>query len=437
MAKMVKKGKAKQEEEKQKVDPRSWTPEMRREMFLKHQAEHAKVDSSDWKVLKSDLQEVTVPWGFITLDHVLRLRQIPRRGRVIQIHGDEGAGKSTLAYGIVANYIRQTGEPAIIEDFERTSDWAYLSRIGVPKDMCEVYMPTGIADSSKRILEHLQAGVRLIVLDSVPRMKNRISEDDIKSGKAFGNTQPGLHAKAMTEFWDAMLDYFAEFDATVICVNQTRARIEQSNDARMAAKYPTFTNLPYQLPGGKLTRFVMSVMIELKRLKAFKAGEVVSEDPFVLEPNPQGGKEKGDFIATQTRARVIKNKVNDGGFRESPLFLRPGTGIDDLMALRYLARQYGLIANAGQKFYVGDKDNPLAVYANKEKAIQDLVVDQNPEVLGALRPLVEQAIAADQSCFMSSMDITEKAYLEGEIDMDDADLAVAGKAPVAALEEED
>lgn len=427
MAKMQKKGKAKQQEEQGKVDPRSWTPAQRREMLCKHQAETVKENTADWKVLKSDLQAETVPWGFITLDHVLRLRQIPRRGRVIQIHGDEGAGKSTLAYGIVSNYIRQSGEGASIQDFERTSDWDYLTRIGIPKDMCEVYMPLSIADSSKRVMELLKAGVRFFVYDSIPRMKNKVAEKDIMSGVAFGKTQPGVHAKAMTEFWDAMLPYFAEYDATIICVNQTRARIEQTNDARLAAKYPTFTNLPYILPGGKLTRFVMSVMIELQRKKAYKAGEMVQEDPFVLEPNPQGGTEKGPHIATESRSRSLKNKVNDGGMRESPLFLRPGTGIDDLMALRYFARQYGLIANAGAKFYVGDKEDPIATYNNKEKAIQDLVVDQNPEVLGKLRPLVEKAVAEDQSSFLGSIDILEKAYLEGEIDMDAED-APANKA---------
>jgi RecA/RadA recombinase len=434
MAKMTKKGKGK-EEEKPSVDPRTWTSAMRRELLLKHQADNKKSNALDWKVLKSDLQETTVPWGFITLDSVLRLRQLPRRGRVIQIHGDEGAGKSTLSYGIVSNYIRQTGEGAAIMDFERTSEWKYLKQIGIPEDMCEVYMPLGIADASRRTLELLKAGVRLFVNDSIPRMKNKVIEKDIMKGIAFGKTQPGVHAKAMTEYWDAMLNYFAEYDATLICVNQTRARIEQSNEARMSAKYPTFTNLPYILPGGKLTRFVMSVMIELKRQKAYRAGEQVSEDPFILEPNPQGGDDKGDFIVTESRARVIKNKINDGGFRESPLFIRPGVGVDDNMALRFLARQYGLIGNSGAKFFVGDKEDPIIMYNSKEKAIQDLVIDQNEEILAKVRPLVEKAVAEDQSSFRSNVDISEKAYLEGEIDMDEEDTASKSKGFTMEVEE--
>ncbi|VVB50762.1 Protein RecA [uncultured archaeon] len=419
-----KKGKAK-EDEKPGVDPRTWSAEQRRELFLARQKELKEQNAADWKVLKSDLQEVTVPWGYIIYDNVLRLRQIPRRGRVVQIHGDEGAGKSTTAYGITSNYIRETGEGAAIYDFERTSEWDYLTKIGIPKDMCEVFMPLGIAQASKRMLEQLKAGVRFFVLDSIQRMKNRVDEKEILSGAVYKDTQPGQHAKQMTRFWDTMLDYFAEYDATVIAVNQTRARIEQSNDARLAAKYPTFTNLPYILPGGKLTRFVMSVMIELQRKKAYRSGELVDDDPFILEPNPLGGKEKGDFIATASRVRVIKNKINDGGFREGLQFMRPGIGVDDLAALRYLARQYGLIASAGKKWYVGDKENPLITYNDQAKAVQDLVIDQNVDILKALRPLVEKAVEEDQSTFISNIDIAEKAYLEGEIDMDDID-AVSG-----------
>lgn len=84
------------------------------------------------------------------------------------------------------------------------------------------------------------------------------------------------------------------------------------------------------------------------------------------------------------RARVIKNKVNDGGFREGPIFTRPGIGVDENMITRYIARQYGLIANSGSKFYVGDAESPIITYSSKEKAIQDLVIDQNPEVYKAL-----------------------------------------------------
>ena len=426
MPTMQKKGKAKKEEEEKKaedVNPRLWTPAQRRELWLKNQASSAKKNEADWKVLRSDLQDITVPYGFITLDSILRLRQVPRRGRVVQIHGDEGAGKSTLGYGIIANHIRQTGEPAAIHDFENTSEWPYLRGIGIDQNLCEVYTPTSIDESCARVMDQLKSGVRTYMFDSVRRMKTQIEEKDIVSGKFFKDLQPGQHAKMMNKFWDSMLPYFAQYDCLIVMINQTAARIDSSNEGKSAQKYPTFTNLPYVLPGGKLTRFVMSVMIELKRQKAYRSGEMYKngdkEDPFILEPNPQGGKEKGDYIATQVRARVIKNKVNDGGFREGPLFTRPGIGVDENMTMRYIARQYGLIANAGAKFYVGDSESPIITYPSKEKAIQDLVIDQNPDVYKALRPVIEKAVAEDQASFMTQIDDQERAYLEGEIDMDE------------------
>lgn len=401
-------------------NPRTISAAQRREMFLKQSEAE---DENDWKVLKADVIEEQVPYGYLTLDTVLRLKGIPRRGRVIQIHGFEGAGKSTLSYGLAANYQQQTGEPVAIFDFERTSEWEYLKRIGVTPELGKLYMPSGIPDACKKVLQYMKAGTRFFVFDSIPRMKSRIAEKDIMSGEAFDNMQPGRHAKAMVEFFDAMLDYAAEYDCTFVMINQTRARIENTQDARNAQKYPTFTNLPYELPGGKYTRFIMSVMIELKLERAFRAGEPYDEDEFILPPNPAGGSEKGDFIANRVRARVLKNKVNDGGYRQGDLWIASGQGISDNITIRQLARQYGLIDFAGKKWFAGLKESPIETYTSKEAAIKDLVIDQNPEVLNALRPLIAQAVSQDQSNYLLGVDSTLATYLEGQVDVDDKEAA--------------
>lgn len=419
MAPLKKKGKAAQTEQVTLTNPRQISLADRRELFLKGKAEE---DPNNWKIVRADATSDAPPYGFVVLDHACRLRQLPRGGRVIQIHGDEGAGKSTLSYGIAAAYQRLTGgEPVDIEDFEKTATWPYLTKIGVQEQFANLHYPTGIPEASANIIKALKQGVRFFICDSIPRMKNTIPEEDILDGSFFKDNQPGQHAKAMTKFFDAVLNHLAEYDATLVMINQTRARIESSNEARLAQKYPTFTNLPYVLPGGKDTRFIMSVMIELKRSKAWRIGESIHDDPFILEPSPNGPKDKGDFLATEVRCRILKNKTNDGGFREGILYHRAGFGFDDMMSLRHLAREYGLIEFAGRKWFVGEKDNPIATYGSKEAAIEDLVTTPNVEVLTKLRPLVEKAVAEDQSHYNTSLDATEKAYLEGEVgDFDDA-----------------
>jgi hypothetical protein len=78
--------------------------------------------------------------------------------------------------------------------------------------------------------------------------------------------------------------------------------------------------------------------------------------------------------------------------------VEPGRGINDNMSVRELARDYGFITNSGAKYFVGkSKDEAIAGYPSKEAAIEDLVIKENPEVLGRLRELVAEAIKSDNT----------------------------------------
>lgn len=366
---------------------RELTPTQRREYFLKLKGSI----KEDWKILTGNSEETLTPYGFLTLDYVLKLKGIASRGRVIQIHGNEFAGKSTLTYCLNRNYQKATGEPVAIFDHERTVTSKYLRSIGVDEDMALIYFPDSIEEAAKMAIEAMENGVRLFTFDSIPRMKPRVDSKLIKNGEAF-NPSIGKHARAIQDFYDNLLPHAAEHDCTFLMVNQVRARIEAGMEASLAAKYPSMTNLPYTLPGGKSARFVPSTMIELQTKKAFRAGG--GKDDFLFEP----GDNKGPFIVTQVRARALKNKVTDGGFREGTLWLRPGQGMDENISIRELARQFNLIDYSGRRWFVGaNADEAIIVYNNKEEAIRDLVIDQNPKVLEPLRELVVKTIEQDQS----------------------------------------
>jgi hypothetical protein len=61
-----------------------------------------------------------------------------------------------------------------------------------------------------------------------------VEASEIKNGRAF-KVQPGTHAGAIQRFYDIMLPHIAAFDGTPLMVNQTRSRIEMSQDANSAA----------------------------------------------------------------------------------------------------------------------------------------------------------------------------------------------------------
>ncbi len=407
---------------------RSLSAKERLQLFSKTRAANKK----DYRVVDPNVAEERVPYGFVTLDDVCGLNGMPRRGRVIEIHGNEHSGKSTLTYGIVSAYQRFTGEPAVIFDFERTGDWNYLHKIGVDDSACELIMPDSIQDAEKRTLEFMESGTRLFVFDSIVRMREEVERKIVMDVAVSHKSTPGEHARAMERFFNNLLTPAARYDCVFLMVNQPRARIEATQEAMYAQKYPSFTNLPYILPGGKTCRFTPSVMIETMVNKAIRAGK--ADDEFLLEP-ATGEKAKEDFVATKVKIRILKNKTNGGGYREGSMYLRQGAGFDDNVSIRELARDYGLIANKGKQWYVGKSaEDAIAGYPDKEAAIEDLVIKQNPEVLARLRELVKEAVRND-STGRHVVDIDEhtERYMAGV----DDEVEVPAKAGRQAFEIEE
>ena len=409
---------------------RSLNSKQRQDLFAKARAGNKK----DYRVVDPNVAEERIPYGFVTLDDVCGLDGMPRRGRVIEIHGNEHSGKSTLTYGIVSAYQRFTGEPAVIFDFERTGDWNYLHKIGVDDSGCELIMPDSIQDAEKRTLEFMESGVRLFVFDSIVRMREEVERKIVMDVKKSHKTTPGEHARAMECFFKNMLTPAARYDCVFLMVNQPRARIESTKDAQYAIKYPSFTNLPYILPGGKTCRFTPSVMIETMTHKAIRAGSE-QEDAFLLEPGTGVKGDLQDFAATRIKVRILKNKTNGGGYREGSMYLRKGIGFDDNVTVRDLARDYGFISNVGKKWFVGKSaEEAIAGYPDQEAAIDDLVIKQNPEVLAKLRVLVKEAVRNDETGrHLLEVDSETERYMTG---LDD-DAAIEMPARAAFEVEED
>jgi RecA/RadA recombinase len=389
----------------------------RREKFLAAQAKA----KPDWRTVEIEAESTFYPYGNLTLDSVLGLKGTVHGGRVVHIHGNEHAGKSTLSVDILGKYQQLTAEPVCYLDFEGTLIAEYFNKLIYDPKMAALKIPTGIQDGSNIMLHMMSQGVRYFVCDSIPRMNMAFTAKEILEGKAYKPTM-GKHAKAISDFYTAMLPHFIENDCTVIMINQQRDRMD--DEGAMAVKYPSFTNLPYVLPGGRANRYYSSVMLELKTKKAYRAGGF-KDDPFIIEP----GKNEGNFVATEVRARSIKNKVTGGGYREGKIWHRPGQGLDENITIRQLAREFGFIGYKGTWFAGETPDTAFKTYNNKEEAIQDLVIDQNPEVLDQLRTLLATAIEQNGDQFKTTLSQDEATYLKGEDsgqnDEDDVDVATA------------
>jgi len=375
-------------------DPRLWTPAQRREMFL----EARKEVKDDYRILDKDFREELVPYGNIVLDHVLSLGGLPRHARVTQVHGDEGAGKTTTALCIAAQYQRVMQEPIAIFEYEPGASATYAWTLGVDPSLCFFEQPTSLQDAIKRHVQLMaDFGVRLFVNDSIPYMETKIPRKDFESGRAFKSSYGG-HAKGIKGFYHMLHPWLLEYDGSLLMVNQTRDRIDE--DADNASKW-SYTNRIYSLPGGREARFTPSVMLELtleNEVRPWEWKSIPDEKEKWLLVQPKGAVLKNYPTANRVRVRSLKNKVTGMGFREGHIYIRPNFGIDENMSIRELGCAYGYIGFDKKRWSVGKSaEEGFASYASKTELVEALVVKEDPEVLGKLRALIVEAIKSDDS----------------------------------------
>ena len=113
-----------------------------------------------------------IPSGAISLDVALGIGGYPR-GRVVEIYGPEGSGKTSLALHAIANAQKNGGIAAFI-DAEHALDPEYAKRLGVDTDALLVSQP----DTGEQALEIADMLIRssaidVIVIDSVAALVPR------------------------------------------------------------------------------------------------------------------------------------------------------------------------------------------------------------------------------------------------------------------------
>ncbi len=161
----------------------------------------------------------TIPTGSLALDIALGVGGIPR-GRIVEIFGPEGSGKTTVGLHIIAEAQRQGGIATFI-DAEHALDPTYARELGVNIDELLVSQP----DSGEQALEIADMLVRsgaltLVVIDSVAALVPRAELEG-----EMGDTHVGLQARLMSQAMRKLSGSLSKFDTTAIFINQLREKI--------------------------------------------------------------------------------------------------------------------------------------------------------------------------------------------------------------------
>src|SRR3989441_548570 len=294
-----------------------------------------------------------IPTGALSLDLALGTGGVPR-GRVVEMFGPEGGGKTTLCLSIIANAQRAGGLAAFV-DAEHAVDPAYAKRIGVNLDDLLISQP----DSGEEALTITETLIRsnavdVIVVDSVAALVPRAELEG-----QMGDASMGAQARLMSQAMRKLTSAIHKSKTCCIFTNQIREKIGVM-----------FGN-PETTPGGRALKFYSSVRLDIRRINIIKDSA-------------------GKVIGSHVRAKVVKNKVAPP-FTEAEFDImydvgiaREGSVIDVATDLGVLDRKGSWLAFAGQQIGQG------------RESAKDFL-RENPKSLDAIITAVRQKIAAGAS----------------------------------------
>ena len=255
--------------------------------------------------------------GSLGIDIALGIGGMPK-GRIIEIYGPESSGKTTLALSVVAQAQKKGGSCAFI-DAEHALDPSYAKKIGVDVENLLVSQP----DSGEQALEIADTLVRsgaidVLVVDSVAAL---VPKAELEG--EMGDSHMGLQARLMSQALRKLTATVSRSNTLIIFINQIRMKIGVM-----------FGN-PETTTGGNALKFYASVRIDIRRIGAIK--------------------DKDDVIGSQTRVKIVKNKVAPP-FKTVDFDIMYGEGISKTGELVDLGVKSGIIEKAGAWFsYNGEK----------------------------------------------------------------------------------
>jgi recombination protein RecA len=212
-----------------------------------------------------------IPTGSLALDRALGTGGWPR-GRIVEIYGPEGGGKTTLALHAIAQ-AQRTGTGALI-DADHATDRDAVRRLGVDPHGLVWHRGNVLEEIAKSVEQFVDRGVDVIVIDSLAALmlKGRSAPDD------FPQVKDEAHQRATEHWLKTLLAPLAKSKSVLLVLNQTREKV--------GVMYGTPEMTPWETH--PLKDFA-SVRVELRRLAHIK--------------------ERDETIGSEVRAKVVKNRL--------------------------------------------------------------------------------------------------------------------------------
>ena len=254
---------------------------------------------------KSNMELPRWSTGIADLDKILG-GGIPM-GRIIELFGPESAGKTSLAYHLMART-----EMAMDIPIEGTFDSKRAQSMGNRHGQLFISRASTGEDALKEGYIFTKAGGDIVVIDSVPSMitKKEFEETDFEK-----DGQRGRIAAMLSSKLPKIVPLAEEMGTTWIFINQLR-------DEMGAMMFGPSTHTP----GGRALRHYASLRLQVNRIEWIK----------IPNKYDTSNSAKDKTVGLIMKCKVVKSKVcNPMGECEIPMFFDRGfVSFDDVQPIR-------------------------------------------------------------------------------------------------------
>lgn len=239
-------------------------------------------------------------------------------GRIVEIFGSEGSGKTSIALNAVADVQRKGGN-ALFIDAEQALDPTYAKVLGVDTDKLGLTQILVAEQVMATLQDMIKSGTtQLIVVDSVASLVPQAEFDEPDK------TTMALLARIMSKWLPILAKLANDYKCTIIFLNQIRDAVG------VMYGNPTTT------PGGKALKFFASQRISVNRVGQYKEGSQV--------------------LGTEVRFRMVKNKIAPP-FETGSTILTFAEGINRAAEAIEVGSIIGAIEVEGRTQYLPVKDS--------------------------------------------------------------------------------
>lgn len=314
-----------------------------------------------------------VPTGVISLDLAIGAGGFPR-GKIVELFGPEGSGKTTVALTVAQN-VQKAGGIVGFVDAEHGLNRQLCDNIGIDPSKFVVNQPDSGEDAIDMIENMIKSGAfDLIIVDSVAAMTPKAEIDgDVEQ------VHMALHARLMSKFMRRVVSLADDAGVMLILINQVRKNL---------AAYGS----PDETTGGKAIKFYSSLRIEVRT-------------------NTSKRITKGNDVIGHTVVATVKKNRLGSPFKTAEFDILYGKGVDSTGSLLDVAEKTGVVSRSGAYYTevstgerLSEVDPEGRVRAAVGKESVKSLIRSDSELRQRLEKSVEVAIA--QGAILSdSLDI--------------------------------